>query len=219
MIPLYAALLVFGIFGGAETVNFDSLKTGSLPPYWSIAMTHSGKPPLWAVAPDPSAPSRRNVFAQLSSDVGRFRLPLAIYDKVTCRDGDLSTKFKIIRGREFATAGIVWRYQDPNNYYYLHFSADQKNIGMYRMQNGKSQAIPVTGGNPSAPGATSHDIRADQWYVVRVLFKGSHVKVWFGNRRLFEADDSTFGNPGKTGLWTRGDTVAYFDDFHIDKKS
>lgn len=218
MQALPAALLIFGLFGSAETVNFDSLTTGTTPPYWTATMTHTGKPAHWAVAPDPSAPSRRNVFAQLSSEGGRGRLPLAIYDRVQCRDGDLSTKFKIVRGRENATAGLVWRFQNPDNYYYLHFSADEQNIGFYHMENGHSHVIPVLSGN-NRTGVVPHELHAQQWYVVRVQFKGSHVKVWFGNRKLFEAEDTSITNSGKTGLWTRGDTVAYFDDFHIDKKS
>ena len=218
MLPLYASLLLMGIFSGASTVNFDGVNPGSLPPYWTSTMTHPGRPPHWAVAPDGSAPSRHNVFAQLSSDLGRARLPMAIYDKVTCLDGDLTAKFKIIKGREAATAGVVWRFQDPNNYYYLQFSADQKTITFYRMQNGHAQAIPVIGGDSKVPGI-AHEIRSDQWYIVRVLYTGSHVKVWFGNRRLFEAEDAGLLTNGKTGLWTKGDTVAYFDDFRIDKKS
>lgn len=219
MAQIYVFLLVFGIFGTTETVNFDSFRAGTIPPYWTSTMTHQGKPPLWAVAPDPSAPSGRKVFAQLSNAAGRYRFPLAIYDKVVCRDGDLSAKFKLVRGRESATAGIVWRFQDPNNYYYMHFSADQKNIGLYLMKDGRPQSIPViTGGDPKAA-EFSHEIRQDQWYVVRVNFKGSRIKVWFGNRKLFEAEDSGIAGPGKTGLWTKADTIAYFDDFHIDKKS
>ena len=31
--------------------------------------------------------------------------------------------------------------------------------------------------------------------------------------QLFEVEDSTFSKPGKVGLWTKADSVTYFDDF------
>ncbi|HWE49209.1 MAG TPA: hypothetical protein VG273_05450, partial [Bryobacteraceae bacterium] len=127
-------------------------------------------------------------------------------------------KFKIVEGRPNRSAGVFWRYQDPRNYYVLRFSADQKNIAMFRVREGQFHPIPVTGGKA---GATSvpHDIRTGQWYVARVSFRGDHFHVSFGNRALFEGMDDSIQNPGKTGLWTRGSTVAEFDDFRIDKKS
>lgn len=218
MLPIAAAVVLLGILGGAETLNFDRLSSGAMPPSWSAPAITNGKPPHWAVAPDPSAPSRHNVFAQLSSDSGRSREPLAIFDKVVCADGDLSAKFKIVKGRENASAGVVWRYQDPRNYYYLQFSANRKRITLYRMQNGNLTALPI---HESAQTVSeiSRDLKPDQWYVVRVVYKGGHFKVWFCNRKLFEADDNALTAAGKTGVCTRGDTVAYFDDFRIDKKS
>ena len=50
------------------------------------------------------------------------------------------------------------------------------------------------------PGAVSHDLKTGQWYVAKVMYRGSHFRVLFGNRQLFEAsDDSLAGTPGKTG--------------------
>jgi hypothetical protein len=43
--------------------------------------------------------------------------------------------------------------------------------------------------------------------------------VFLGNRRLFEAAGNSIAQAGKTGLWTKGSTVASFDDFRIDKKN
>ncbi len=205
----FALLSLFGI-GGGNSVNFDGLKPGALPPYWTSTETHPGEPPHWVIVNDRTAPSHGNVFAQISSAPGEFAFPLAVFDKVVCRDGDLSVKFKIDAGRGgVRTAGIVWRYQDPNDYYLLHFSADEKNIALYHMRNGKAYLIKMMG----------HDIRTGQWYIAKVNYRGSHFRVLFGNRRLFDAADDSLSAPGKTGLWTKGGTVAYFDDFRIDRKS
>jgi hypothetical protein len=205
---VFGMLGLFGV-GGNSNVNFDGLKPGALPPYWSAAETHPGEPPRWVVKDDRTAPSHHNVFAQISSAPGENAFPLAVFDRVICRDGDLSVKFKIDpRPARFQTAGIMWRYQDPNDYYLLHFSVTDKNISLVHMQNGVAHHILTSG----------HDIRAGQWYIAKVIYRGSRIQVEFGNRRLFDAVDDSISAAGKTGLWTRAGTVAYFDDFRIDRK-
>jgi hypothetical protein len=205
---LLGVLAFFGVSGNSN-VNFDGVKPGALPPYWSATETHPGEPPHWVIVNDRTAPSHRNVFAQISSAPGEFAFPLAVFDKVICRDGDLSVKFKIDPAPgKIRTAGIVWRYQDPNDYYLLHFSVDEKNIALFHMQNGKARPIYIT----------PHDVHTGQWYIAKVTYRGPHIRVEFGNRLLFDAVDDAVSVPGKTGLWTKAGTIAYFDDFRIDRK-
>jgi hypothetical protein len=214
-----AAAALLGLLGfGADNVNFDTLKPGAAPPNWSFTSTRGGEQARWEIRHDPTAPSRGNVLEQVSGTPGQYDFPVAIFDKVVCKDGDLSVKFKIDGGSGVRTAGIVWRYQDRNNYYLLHFSADQKNIVLYRVRDGRPQAIPVIGAKPGTVGVP-HDIRTGQWYVAKVVFRGARVRVLFGNRRLFDVDDSAMLMAGKTGVWTKGRTTASFDDFRIDKKN
>lgn len=212
-IALYASL-----FGqGTERVDFDKAWAGGMPPFWAAAETHAGPPPRWEIVVDKTAPSRKNVFAQVSPSGRENEFALAVFDKVICRDGDLSVKFKITGGRDAKTAGIVWRYQDPNNYYVLEFSADQHRMSFIRVQNGESKTIPITSGKALVQ-SLAHDMTAGQWYVARVSFRGEKIRVSFGNRLLFEASDASLSREGKTGLWTRAGTQAQFDDFRIDKK-
>ncbi|HEX4276984.1 MAG TPA: hypothetical protein VHZ74_16620 [Bryobacteraceae bacterium] len=214
-----AAFLTFGLFGiGGDTINFDNQKPGARPAYWGQTATRPAERPHWEIRLDSTAPSRPNVLSQVSPAANDSEFPLAVFDKVICRDGDLSVKFKIADGPgKIKTAGIVWRYQDQRNYYLLHFSVDEKNIVLFRVQNGQTHAIPVAGGQPGAFGV-KHDLRTGQWYVAKVVFRGNNFRVLFGNRQLFQATDDTLDAPGKTGVWTRGGTIASFDDFRIDKK-
>jgi hypothetical protein len=36
--------------------------------------------------------------------------------------------------------------------------------------------------------------------------------VLYNGKPLFEVEDSTFGDAGKVGLWTKADSVTLFDD-------
>jgi hypothetical protein len=215
---LLAAAAILSFWGfGADNVNFDSVPPGAPPPNWTF-VARPGNKVRWEVRHDPLAPSRGNVLEKVTPGTLDTDNPLAIYDKDVCHDGDLSVKFRIDGGARNKTAGIVWRYQDPENYYLLHFSAEQKNIVLLRVQGGKFLPVPAVGQKPGSFGFP-HDIATGQWYVVKVLFRENQVRVLFGNRRLFEAEDTGLPMAGRTGLWTRGRTLASFDDFRIDRKN
>src|SRR5205823_2400930 len=102
-----------------DTINFDHQQPGALPPFWTSTATHAPAPHRWEVIRDPMSPSRPNVFA--STGGADSESSLAVFDKAICRDGELSVKFRIAPGaHRIKTAGLVWRYQDPRNYYLLH---------------------------------------------------------------------------------------------------
>lgn len=214
-----ATLLGILGFGGTDSVNFDAARPGAAPPNWSFVSALGGPRPRWEVRYDPSAPSRSNVLEQVNGSSKESESPVAIFDKVVCRDGDLSVKFKIEGHGKGRSAGLVWRYQDPSNYYLLHVSADEKNIALFRVKNSHSEALPIFAEGKPLGAKVSHDIQPGQWYVAKITFRGAKIRVVFGNRHLFDAEDSELGGAGKTGVWTHGKTTAAFDDFRIDKKS
>jgi hypothetical protein len=216
------AFLAFALFSflgmGSENINFDRDATGAVPPYWTPVHTHTGPVGDWVIRRDPNAPSRPNVLSQASPGGRRFEFEIAIFDKVLCRDGDLSAKIRIRSGPGPKTAGLVWRYEDPNNYYMLHLSANERNVVLFHVRNGKAEELPAKGASPSSFGV-HHDIRSGVWYLVKVVFRGSSVRVMLGNRLLYDAVDTAPPLEGKTGIWTKGSTVASFDDFRVDKKN
>ena len=46
---LVALLCVAAVSAAAQTINFDSAKPGTVPPGWTVAMTHTGGAPKWEV--------------------------------------------------------------------------------------------------------------------------------------------------------------------------
>jgi hypothetical protein len=51
------------------------------------------------------------------------------------------------------------------------------------------------------------------WSELRVSFADTLATVYFDNERLFDVQDGTFRNSGRIGLWTKADSVTYFDSF------
>ncbi len=216
---LAVSILAWGSVAAAsaEVIRFDSTKPGSLPAGWTVVLTHAGESPKWEVKEDSSAPSKPNVLAQISSDRAAGRFPMAVLNTANYRDGEVSVKFKTVAGKEEQAAGVVWRYRDPNNYYLVRANALENNIVMYKVQDGKWGSLAPKGRPPRTNGVR-HRIPPRTWGILKVSFKKSRFEVYFDHRKVFEAEDSTFSQAGKVGLWTKSGSVIYFDDFQVSGK-
>jgi hypothetical protein len=198
----------------AETIDFDNSTPGAAPPGWTIAMTHKGGAPKWEIVNDGSAPSKPNVLAQVSKDATGGRFPLAVYEKANVKDGTLSVKFKAISGSADQAAGLVWRYKDPDNYYIVRANALEDNVVLYKVEKGERIALAPKG-TPSKTYGVKHRVPKQTWCTLSVAFQGKLFTVSFDGQKLFEVEDSTFSAGGKVGLWTKADSVTYFDHLEI----
>jgi len=215
-----AMALCAGWICSAEVISFDTAKVGEVPVGWTVAMTHTGGAPKWEVRSDISAPSKPNVLAQVSTDRTAGRFPLAIWDRTSLKDGTVTVKFKAISGTVDQGAGLVWRYHDQNNYYIVRANALEDNIVLYKVKNGERLSLAPKGAVSNAYGV-KHRVPKQTWSTLSVDFHGRLFTVSLDNQKLFEVEDSTFSGTGKTGLWTKSDSVIYFDDFQVveqDKK-
>jgi len=177
-------------------------------------MTHAGGEPHWQIVRDLSAPSPPFVFAQTSQDRTAGRFPVAVWDALSIRDGEVSVAFKTVSGTVDQAAGIVWRYQDPNNYYIVRANALESNIVLYKVENGVRASIAPKG-MPSRSYGVKHEVPGTAWNQMRVVFKDGEFSVFFNGQHVFDTEDQTFTKAGKTGLWTKADSVTYFDDFSV----
>ena len=151
---------------GTETISFDTAPYGKMPAGWTAVPPGSGAPCKWEVLKDPTAPTQPYVFAQVSTDRTASRFPLAILDRPDVRDGELSVKFKPVSGKEDQAAGLVFRYRDPNNYYVVRANALEKNVVVYRVQEGRR--IPLTPkGRPVNSFGVAHQVRPNAWNILK----------------------------------------------------
>jgi hypothetical protein len=206
--------MVFGLTASAELVRFEGSQPGTLPSGWSATMTHSGEPARWQIVRDETAPSRPCVLAQTSQGATAGRFPLAVWEKAQVRDGEVSVAFKTVSGTVDQAAGVVWRYQDENDYYVVRANALENNVVFYKVERGIRVSIAPEG-MPSRAYGVKRPVPKRRWNELRVVFKSTSFKVFFNREYLFEVEDRTFMNAGKTGLWTKADSVTYFDEFSV----
>ncbi len=212
-----AAVVLFAVAlaVASENIGFDTVAINAIPTTWTMAMTHDGGAPKWVVLKDTTAPSQPNVLAQISDDATNSRYPLAIYNGKKAVDGTVRVKFKTLSGKLDQAAGLVWRYQNPDNYYICRANALENNVVLYKVEAGKRTALAPKGMPPNTYGV-KQTVPSGTWCELSVKFRGNLFEISFNGEKIFEIEDSTFRESGEVGLWTKADSVTYFDDFFIE---
>ena len=188
--------------------NFDSDTPGQLPAKFHSAKTGGGTEEKWSVVADPTAPSKPNVVAQTSTDQTDYRFPLLICDEGSFQDLGLSIKFKAVSGSIDQAGGLVFRLRDPNNYYVVRANALENNYRLYHVVNGRRSQFA----------GANFKVTSGDWHELRVEVVGNKITCYYDGVKKIEATDGTFKDAGKVGLWTKADSVTYFDGLTVTAK-
>ncbi len=156
----------------------------------------------WQVVADATAPSGSNVLKQ----AGTAKFCWCVNTNLMVKNGRIEVRFKPISGGEDKAGGLVWRFQDADNYYVARGNALEDNITIYKTVQGVRKEY----------GRTRMKVTPNKWHTLRVEFKGPHFTVAFDDEFALAWDDDTFPDAGHVGVWTKADSVTAFDDFHWD---
>jgi len=191
--------------GKAATYNFDQASLGSLPPNFISSRTGGGDLGTWKVLSDTTQRSKPNVLAQTSTDSTDYRFPMAVLNDGVFKDLELTVKFKPVAGSVDEAGGLVFRYRDENNYYVIRANALEDNCNLYHVING--QRSQFAGANIT--------VAPKQWHELKVVCVGNQITCFFDGNQVIRATDDTFKDAGRVGMWTKADSVTYFDDFSV----
>ena len=194
-------------------VDFTDDAVGQPPKGFEFGHTAKvGAPGKWVV----QAEGPNKYLAQIDPDNTRARFPVAVVADVTAADVDLSVRFKPVSGRVDQAAGLVWRFQNEDNYYIVRANALENNVVLYKVEKGKRTDLPVKGEGRTY--GKKAQVPSGQWSTLRVVAAGPRFEVHFNGSKLYEVEDSTFGQAGKIGVWTKADSVTQFDDLTVVTK-
>lgn len=186
------------------TVDISAMPTGAEPPGFTFWRTGQGAPAEWRVVDEPTATKQR-VIAQTSNDTTDYRFPLAVYTAVSAKNVDVTIGFKPVAGKVDEAGGIVVRFATPDDYYVARANALEDNVNFYRVVKGRRSQIK----------GVSTKVAAKQWHTLGLRAEADKFTISFDGKPLFTAEDKTFTQPGKVGLWTKADSVTHFDAITI----
>jgi len=185
-------------------IDFSGMKPGGAPEDFAFSRTGSGAVGEWRILDDPTASSRR-VIAQISSDTTDYRFPLAVYQRISAKDVDVKIRFKPVSGKVDQAGGIVVRLTTPDDYYVARANALEDNVRFYRVVKGKREQLK----------GANLKVATNEWHTLELRAEGDRFTVFFDGKQLYTAQDNTFTGAGRVGLWTKADSVTYFDAITI----
>lgn len=214
-------ILAFGLAIGTQAAeksfDFSESALGETPTGFKAVLGGAGSPGEWKIidadvpsllpslSGNSSRKSTQRALAQLSKDPTDERFPILIYEPETYGDFTLSTQIKMVDGAKEQMAGIAFRFQDVNNYYYVRASA----LG------GTLYFFKVVGGVRSSPIGIHTEIPRNVWHELTVECRGNKINVRFnGKEAIPQLIDKSFTN-GKIGFWTKSDSISQFASAHI----
>lgn len=190
-------------WAGATTWTFET-EFDRPPAGFEFATTKKTPPGRWVVKKD----GDNGVLAQLDTDSSESRFAMAIVKGPSYKDLVLSVRAKPISGEVDQAAGLVWRYQDPDNYYVVRSNILERNVRLFRVFNGNRIKFA---------GKEEIKMKAGEWHELKVEHRGDAIKVFLNGTPLFEAEDRTFRGAGKIGVWTKADSITWFDDLCVEE--
>jgi hypothetical protein len=205
---LFIALLAFagaawGQGRGPMLVDLSTLPA-NLESDFTLWRTGQGGAGEWTLVADPTA-ADGHAIAQVSKDRTDYRFPLAVYKPYSGKDVEVSVRFKPVAGVVDEAGGVAVRLQTPDDYYVTRANALEDNVRFYRVVKGQREQLA----------SANAKVAANAWHTLALKAEGDRFTVTFDGKELFTAQDGTIPQAGKVALWTKADSVTYFDTISI----
>jgi hypothetical protein len=121
------------------------------------------------------------------------------------RQGDITLRFKSIDGRIDQAAGIVFNLKPNGDYLVLRANPLENNLVLFKYERGKRSSVKWIRNTPTA---------SRTWHELKLNVTGNQVEGYL-NDKLYLQHTLPAPVSGKVGVWSKADSVVYFDDFRV----
>ena len=177
--------------------TFDDMRVGHPPAGFDLLATGGTKEGKWEVTRDGS----NTILAQLAPADVRASSRLALVRDVSLRDVSLAVRLK--PGGVGRSAGIIWRYSSEGDYYLARLDLAEQEVSLYRVLRGNRSRLEDR---------EDLELDASTWHTLKIEHRGERVRLWLNGIPVANTRDRTIDLPGRVGVWTNGDSTAWFDD-------
>ena len=194
-------------FADDKTITFREVSLGKTPPHWKATQTGKGEGSVWKVIADKTSPSKSGyVVAQTAEGPGPLFNLCVLIDDSSYKDVEISVAFKAVKGEKDQGGGVMWRYQDANNYYIARYNPLEDNFRLYKVVDGKRNQL-----------ATREELKAPagEWHTLKIRMVGDHIECFLNGKKYLDVKDGAFTTSGLVGLWTKADAQTSFDLFTV----
>ena len=121
-------------------------------------------------------------------------------------DGDISLRFKLVSGQLDQCAGILFNLKPNGDYLAVRFNGKEDNVVLWTFNHGTRKFVKK--GSENVP------LAMNTWHVLQISVRGTSLQGSLDGKHLL---DYTLAEPvsGKVGVWSKTDSVSYFDDYNL----
>ena len=115
-------------------------------------------------------------------------------------------RFQIVAGQLDRCAGILFNLKPNGDYLTVRFNGTEDNLVLWTFKKGTRSFVKK--GTENMPLATK------EWHNMKVALQGTKLTGYLNGKLLLEY---TLPEPisGKVGLWSKTDSMSYFDGFTV----
>lgn len=122
------------------------------------------------------------------------------------REGTITVQFKGVAGRIDQAAGILFNVQPNGDYLTLRANCLEDNLVLFKYERGSRSSVKWVRNTPTPSG---------QWHELKLTVAGKRVDGWLDGVHYL-THDLPAPVSGRVGLWSKADSVVYFDDFRVE---
>jgi hypothetical protein len=181
--------------------TFDEDPVGGTPPGLTFAIARQQTPGRWLVR----AEGPNHYLTHLADPAAAGGFSLAVLDTSHPAQMRASVRLKLSEGER--VGGLVWRYQDAENFYLAALDLRVQELALYRV---------VRGNRIRLDDEDELELDVSAWHSVRVVQDDDDIRVSLGGIGVIRARDRTFAEEGRAGVWSGGGATAWFDDLRVE---
>jgi hypothetical protein len=200
VVPAVAlALAVASAQGVVRTFDEDGINAA--PPGFAFAVARQQAAGRWLVR----AEGENHYLTHPADQAAAGGFSLAILETAHPEQLRASVRLKLTEGEQ--VGGLVWRYQDAENFYLVALDLRVQELALYRVVRGNRVRLEEE---------DDLELDASAWHTVRVVHDDNDIRVSLGGIGVMRARDRSFAAGGRAGVWSGGGATASFDDLRVE---
>jgi hypothetical protein len=121
--------------------------------------------------------------------------------------GEVSMRFQLLDGQLDQCAGILFNLKPNGDYLTVRFNGKEDNLVLWTFNKGKRSFVKK--------GAEDMPLAMKRWHIMKISIKGTKLEGYLNGKLLLEY---TLAErvAGKVGVWSKTDSVSYFDEYTVN---
>jgi hypothetical protein len=181
--------------------TFDEDAIGAPPAGLAFSMARQQTAGRWLVR----AEGINHYLAHLADPSAAGGFSMAVLDASHPAQMRASVRIKLMDGER--VGGLVWRYQDAENFYMAALDLRVQELALYRVVRGNRIRLEEE---------DELELDTSAWHSVRVVQDDDDIRVSLGGIGVIRVRDRTLAEGGRAGVWSGGGATAWFDDLRVE---